>query len=395
MATAKTKVLILGAGFGGIKAALELCEKPGFDVTLLSDQENFRYYPALYTAATGAKMTASSIPLAEIFKGKEIKIVKETAKTIDRQAKKLSAASGRTYIYDKIIISLGVVTNYFGIKGLSEYSYGIKTQDEAKELRDHIHKLLLDEGKPDVNYVVIGGGPTGVELAGSLPAYIKHIMKAHGLKDKKLHIDLVESAPRLMPRMPKSYSRAMAKRLRRLGVKLYLNQAVLSETVDALTVGEHSIKSHTVAWTAGVTNHPFFDKNKFTLNERGKVKVDEYLRAETDVYVIGDNADTEFSGMAQTALYDARFVARNILRETEGKRPKSYESKKPVYVTPAGPGWAAVLWDNVHIYGWSGWLMRSAANFLGYHDYEPWWQASKHWMAEYEEEPICQICDAR
>ncbi|HSW78652.1 MAG TPA: FAD-dependent oxidoreductase, partial [Candidatus Babeliales bacterium] len=253
---------------------------------------------------------------------------------------------------------------------------------------------LLDEGKPDVNYVVIGGGPTGVELSGALPAYIKNVMKKHKMRDKKLHIDLVEAAPRLMPRMPKDYSKALARRLRKLGITLYLNQTVKAETVDGLQVGDHSIKSHTVVWTAGVTNHPFFIENKFGLTERGKVQVDEFLEAESDIYVIGDNADTMYSGMAQTALYDAKFLAKNLSRRAKNKGLVSYKPKKPVYVTPAGPRWAAVLWGGVHLYGWIGWLLRSAADFAGYHDYEPWWTASKHWMAEYEAEPHCAICSA-
>jgi len=388
----KTKALILGGGFGGIKTALELSGRDDIDVTLLSNESSFRYYPTLYHAATGGRMAAASIPLEEIFRGKNVKIEKGTAKKLNREAKTLKTSGGKEYSFDKLIVALGVVTNYFGIKGLKEYSYGIKSQAEAKELRDHIHKLILDEGKPDQNYVVIGGGPTGVELAGALPAYIRHIMKMHGLKDKKLHIELVEAAPRLMPRMPRDYSKAIAKRLHKLGVTLHLNQAVQAETVDTLEAGGYSIKSHTVVWTAGVTNHPFFDDNKFAFGEHGKVKVDSYLEAEQDIYVIGDNADTKYSGMAQTALHDAKFVAQNIKRQVSGHPPKTYKPNRPIYVTPVGPGWAAVLWNKTHIYGSMGWALRSAADFMGYHDYEPWWTASQHWMAEYESEPGCPIC---
>jgi NADH dehydrogenase len=389
MANSKTKVLILGGGFAGIKTALELADSPHFSVTLLSDNSDFRYYPALYHAATGGRLTASSIPLSEIFKDKKITIEKATAKKIDKETRKVKTASGKEYPYDRLIIALGVVTNYFGIKGLKEYSYGIKSQKEAHELRDHIHTLILDEGKPDLNYVVIGGGPTGVELAGALPSFIKHILKMHGLKQKKLHIELVEAAPRLMPRMPRDYSKALAKRLRGLGITLHLGQAVQAETVDSLSVGEHSIKSHTVVWTAGVTNHPFFDANKFEFGEHGKVKVDDYLQAEQNIFVIGDNAETKYSGMAQTALYDAKFVAHYLRRAAQGRRAHSYRPKKPIYVTPAGPRWAAVLWGRTHLYGWAGWALRSAADFAGYKDYEPWWTAAEHWMAEYESEPAC------
>jgi NADH dehydrogenase len=390
MVSKKTKIVVLGGGFAGIKTALELCDDSNFSVSLISDQESFRYYPTLYRTATGGSPVASSIPLTEIFKNKDVKLINDTISSIDRPAKKISGKD--SYNYDILVIALGVVTNYFGIKGLEKYSYGIKSQDDAQELRGHIHKILLDEGKPDVNYIVIGGGPTGVELAGALPGYINHVMKKHHLPPKKLHIDLVEAAPRLMSRMPKSYSRAIQQRLRRLGIKLYLNQAVQAETADGLTVSGHSIASHTVVWTAGVTNHPFFSANKFNLSEHGKVAVSKTLQTEDDIYVIGDNADTPFSGMAQTALYDAKYIAGNLSRRAAGKKMRAYKPKKPVYVTPVGPGWAAVVWNNVHIYGWFGWLLRSAADAIGYHDYEPWWTASKHWLAEYQDQPDCLVC---
>jgi NADH dehydrogenase len=374
MANQKTNVVVLGGGFAGIKAALELS----------SNQR----------AATGGKMAAANIPLAEIFSGKPVEIIQDTIKLLDRDAKQLKGKEG-SYKYDILVIALGAITNYFGIKGLEEYSYGIKSQAEAKELRDHIHKILLDKGKPDVNYVVIGGGPTGVELAGALPSYINHLMKQHKLPTKKLHIDLVEAAPRLMPRMPRSYSQAVTKRLRSLGVSLHLREAVQGETPESLLVSDHSIESHTVVWTAGVTNHPFFAANKFDFNQHGKVFVDQHLMAEPNVYVIGDNADTPYSGMAQTALYDAKFVANNLIRQVEGKKMLSYKPKKPVYVTPVGERWAAVMWGNFHVYGWLGWLLRSAADFTGYHDYEPWWLASKHWMAEYQDEDVCDVCSGK
>lgn len=388
----RIKIVILGGGFGGIKAALELADSPKFDITLISDKDSFRYYPALYRSATGSKMSASSIPLSEIFKDKNVGLVKDSVAQLSRDKKEVKTKSGKNYKYDYLVVALGVITNYFGIKGLKEYSYGIKSQEEARELREHIHKQLVDEGKPDLNYVVIGGGPTGVELAGALPSYIEHVMKQHNLKHQKLHIDLVEAAPRLLPRMDKHYSQAVTKRLRKLGIKLYLNKTVQAETAEELVVSDHEIQSHTVVWTAGVTNHPLLKKAHFGLDGHGKVVVNEYLESEPNVFVIGDNASSPFSGMAQTALYDAAFVTENIKLLTSGKRMEKYKPRKPAYVTPVGPGWAAVQYRQIHIYGRLGWLMRSAADFLGYHDYEPWWTASRHWVAEAQQETSCPVC---
>lgn len=391
----KRKIVILGGGFGGIKTALQLCDNFEFEVYLISDQKNFRYYPTLYKTATGGNKSASSIPLNEIFDNKNIIIVNDTAEKIDRTGKQVFGTSGKKYPYDYLVVALGVVTNYFDIKGLRDYSYGIKSQEEANELKDHLHKLIADEGKPDLNYVIIGGGPTGVELAGVLPGYIKYIMKKHGVANKTLHIDLVEAAPRLVPRMSAVYSKAVARRLKKLGVKLYLNQTVQAETADALMVNRQPIKSHTVIWTAGVTNHPFLKVNKFALNDHGKAIVNQYLQTEDGIYVIGDNADTPHSGMAQTALYDAVFITNNIKRISQGRQPKPYLPKKPVYVTPVGNYWAAVAWGRFQFFGILGWWLRNLADFFAYNDFEPWWKASKHWVAQFETEETCKVCDRR
>lgn len=388
----KQKILILGGGFGGIKAALELAGHEALKVTLISDQDDFRYYPTLYNIALGKSHLGASIPLVEIFEGKDVELIKATAKSIDRQKKTIKDTAGKTYEYDKLIVALGVVTNFFGIKGLDKYAYQIKTLQHAQALRDHLHKQLVDEQKPDVNYVIIGGGPTGVELAGALPSYIHKIMERHGLRDRKVHVELVEAAPRLVPRMPKAYSRAIQKRLRSLGVTLQLNQTVQAETADSLMVSGHPIQSHTVVWTAGVTNHPFLKANGFVLDNHGKATVNEYLQAEPDIFVIGDNASTMYSGMAQTALYDGTFLAQNLRREAEGKKLYSYKPKKPIYVMPAGPGWSAVLWGKTQIYGRLGWLVREVADFAGYHDYEPWWRASEHFLALEAPEENCKLC---
>jgi NADH dehydrogenase len=390
----KQKVLIIGGGFGGVKAALELAKNTNFSVTILSEQENFRYYPTIFNIALGKSHLGASIPLAEIFEDKHVEIVKAAAESVDRQNKSVKTVEGNSYGYDYLIIALGVVTNYFGIEGLDKYSYGIKNIDDARELRDHLHKQLVDDKRPDVNYVIIGGGPTGVELAGSLPGYMRHIMKKHGIKDAGLHIDLVEAAPRLVPRMTEPYSRAVAKRLNKLGVSLYLNETVKAETADNLQMSNHSLESHTVVWTAGVTNHPFLKSNNFALNDKGKAKVDEHLQSEPNIYVIGDNADTPFSGMAQTALYDGQFIAGHLIRQVEGKSQQAYKPKKPVYVIPAGPKWAAVMWGQLHLYGLAGWVLREAADFKGFKDYEPWWKASKHWLAQDDEEETCPVCTA-
>jgi NADH dehydrogenase FAD-containing subunit len=393
MKTNKQRVVIVGGGFGGVKTALDLVEAGGFDITLICENDDFRYYPSLYHTAAGGSSDVSSIPLAEILDTDHVTILKTKVTGLDRAQKHVQTSDGKEVAYDYLVLSLGVVTNYFHIPGLPELAYGIKSLEDAEELKRHLHKQIIDERKPDLNYVVVGGGPTGIELAGVLGDYIRYISEKHGLGHRAVHIDLVEAAPRLMPRMSADLSRKIAKQLRAKGVRLYLKSAVQAQTADELMVNGKPIRSHTVIWTAGMSNNPFFAEQNFQLTKNGKVRVDQFLQAEPGIFVIGDNADTPYSGMAQTAIYDGAYIAKSLAAIVRDKKsPKPYSAKKPIYVMPAGPDWAAVQWGPVKIYGRAGWALRRAADFLGYRDYEPVFKATKHWLAEYEREDLCPIC---
>jgi NADH dehydrogenase len=387
------KIVIVGGGFGGIKAALELSKDPRFEVTLINDHADFRFYPTLFHVSLGGARRLASIPLSEILKDTRVQIVQSLVVGTDRVKRTVTTHSGTVIPYDGLIMGLGVKTNYFHIQGLEEYSYGVKTLADAEELKNHLHNQMIDDKRPDLNYVVIGGGPTGVELAGALPAYLKKITTEHGIKRRAIHVDLIEAAPRIMPRMPKDMSRMIARRLRKLGVKIYTKTAVQAQTADALMANNKPIRSHTVIWTAGVMNHPFFAEQGFQLAKNGRVRVDQFLQAEPGIYVIGDNADTPYGGLAQTALHDGKFVAHNLIRLANQEEPRPYQAKKPIYVYPVGEGWAAVLWGKVRIYGILGHFLRLAADLVAFHDYEPWKMAAKRWSAESAEEEDCPICD--
>ncbi len=388
----KTRVLVVGGGFGGIKAALELAGNDRVALTLLSDHDTFYYYPTLYHTATGGSEAQSNLPLSRIFEGKDVTVVRGKAAHLDRKKKAILTEDGKSYPYDTLILSLGSKPNYFGIKGIEKYSYNIITPDSALRFKNHLHEQLTDKRQPNLDYVIVGGGPTGIELAGALTGYIQEIMHAHNMPRRKIHVDLVEAAPKLVPRMPDRMSRSIAGRLKRLGVRLYCGQMVEGMTADTLTVNGKPIQSHTVVWNAGTTTSSFYKENDFTMSDHGKVAVDEYLQAEPGVYVIGDNAATEYSGMAQTALYDGLYVAKNIERHILGRLMKRYVPKRPIYVIPVGHNWAAVLWGKVQIYGFLGWLLRLAGDMVGFKDYEPWWRATKQWMTEFQNEETCPTC---
>jgi len=389
---AKYKVVIVGGGFGGIKAALKLCKNHKFEVTLISDHPDFRYYPTLYETATGRRGSISSIPLKEIFSRLPINLVQATAENVDRHNRTITTTDKTVINYDALILALGVKTNYFHIEGLEEYSYGIKSQDDAQRLKDHLHKQIIEDKKPDLNYVIVGGGPTGIELAGVLPHYIRKIMKSHDIESTNIHVDLVEAAPRLLPRSSKKLSKKVTNHLTKLGIKVMVGAAVQAESADTLTVNRKPIRSHTVIWTAGVTNNPFYSENNFQLSDKGKVRVDQYLQAEPGIYVIGDNADTPFSGMAQTAIHDGNYIADNLIRMISKKTPKIYKAKRPIYVFSAGDNWAAVDWSGIEFFGILGNWIRRLADLDGFHNYEPLKLAAGKLVQEYENEENCTIC---
>lgn len=386
------KVLIVGGGFGGIKAAVELAKNGHFHVTLLTDHDTFRYYPTLYRTATGGRRANSQVPLSEIFKHLRITIVIGEAVTLDRENKQVITRDKKKLDYEVLIIGLGVVTNYFSIPGLSDYAYSVKTNEAALKLKAHLHKQLLDDKKPDLNYLIVGGGPTGIELAGALPGYLREIMQKHNVSKRSINVRVIEAAPRLLPRMPRRTSRAVRRRLRRLGVKLHLGKVVSGQTVDDLMVNGKRMKSHTVIWTAGVTNHPFFAENHFILMNRGKVATDVYLQAEENIFVIGDNANTPYSGLAQTAVHDGAFVAANLKRRARGRDMKAYKPARPISVIPVGPYWASVTWKRIILNGWIGWLLREAADWIAFNDLETWPQATVQWTTGLETEESCPVC---
>lgn len=353
---------------------------------VVSKEPTFHYYPSLYHTATGGSRIVSSIPLGELFGGKPIQLTIDEAVKIDHKKKTVTLLSKAKLEYDVVIIALGMITNFFGIHGLEEHSLTVKSIDRVEKLKTYLQKQLTDERKPDLNYVLIGGGATGVEYAGALPQYLRELMKKHRVRNRRINIELVEAKPQILPQLPPAVSKRIAKRLRKLGVKVMTNKTVDKATADRLVVSGKAIMSRTIIWTAGVTNNPFFKNNGFTLNERGKVVVDQFMRAFPDVYVLGDNADTKYSGLAQTALHDAITVADNLIRLREKRAPRPYKPKRPVYVIPVGRNWAAVVWGRLHFYGRLGWVLRLAADWIGYRDLEPWWKATVRTMADVVQE---------
>lgn len=377
-------ITVVGGGFGGAKTALELAKDSDNHITLISDKADFQYYPALYGAATGHNYLESWVPLAKVFAGKQnVDIQLDTITSIDPAAKSVTGTSGKTYSYEACVLALGSVTTYFGIKGLDTYAYGIKSAEEIERLKRHLYQDIAINHTIDKRYVVVGAGPTGVELAAALGSYIAKLCAKYGMGKCNVQVDLVEAAPRILPKMHEKTSRRVEKRLRRLGVAVHVDQKVESATKDDVVINGESMASHTVIWTSGVMNHPFYKENEasFKFAPNGRIAVDEYMRASDNVYVIGDNAATPYTGLAQTALHDALFVSSNIQRKKHGHEMKKYKAVKPPIVVPVGENWAVFEWHWLRIYGWIASLLRRAADFIGYSDMLPIGQALGVWRA--------------
>lgn len=390
-------IVIVGGGFGGIKAARELGKHPElFRVTLVSDEDCFRYYPALYRTATGYSNRESCLSIDLLIHDvHNVTFVQGRATKLDRGAKTITLEDKTCITYDSLILSLGVVTSYYGIPGLPEYSHGLKTIDELTRLHKALHEEFVDDRMPDDNYVVVGAGPTGVELSGALRRYLKRVAKWHKAKSSKITLELIEAAPRVLPRSSERASRLVTERLKKLGVKVMVGKKVEGETNESLQVSGRSIPTRTVIWTAGVTNNPFFAANKsqFSLTERGKVTVNEYMQVDDSVYVIGDNADTAYSGLAQTAVRDGRYVGRQLIRMAKGAKAKPYHQRRAVTVIPVGKNWALVEYGNFCFAGWLGAILRLFADLIAFADIMPLTQAIALWRNTKEfEGNECEIC---
>ena len=387
------RVLIVGGGFGGVRMALNLSGDRRFEVRFISDHTYFEYHAALYRSATGRSPLEVAIPLKDFFENSpNIEVVNQRIVKINSADKKVEDEEGSNYPYDVLVLAVGSVTAYYGVRGLKQYSYGVKSIHEALELKRHLHDNLV-KGYEESDYVVVGAGATGVELSAELTAYLSDIRRRHQLEDRIFKIDLIEASSQIMPMLPASFGRRIKKRLTKLGLNIYLNTAVESESYKSIKLPSGSINTRTVVWTAGMANNPLFAKHKlFKQAKGGKVEVDKYLQAANDIFVIGDSAATKYSGMAQTALYDADFVADNLKRTASGREPHEYKPKKPIYAIPVGPRWSAVRWGKLEIYGRLGWLLRRLADLRLYIHFLPIKKALTVWNYGIEIDEDCEIC---
>lgn len=381
------RIVIVGGGFGGVRAALTLSrQKPvATRIILISRDFHFEYYPVLYKVAVGHSPFEVCIPLPEIFAGTNVEIIEDTISEVDLQQRKLTGKSGSHYGYDYLVLALGSETAYFNIPGLRESALAFKSIHDALRIKNHIHEIFFKCDRADPaektcvhNIVVVGGGATGVELAGDLAVYARKLAQEHGLEPLIVTVNLIEAAPRLMSMLPPDISAVIKKRLHALGVNVFVNRMVVKGDIDGIFMKDMQMDARTVVWTAGVQpNQLYAAIDGLKRDKRGRIEVDKYLQARgfRDVFVIGDGAATPYAGMAQTANYDGEFVAHNISRRLERGTMRVYKPKKPIVVIPLGLGWGVANFRGIRVYGRLAWWLRQFADFRYLWSILPWRKA--------------------
>jgi NADH dehydrogenase len=325
---ANRKVVIIGAGFGGLSAAKELAGT-AFDVTLI-DQHNYHLFqPLLYQVATaGLAPSDIAAPIRGILShAHNVNVVLAQVGGIDVEGQAV-IAEGRRIAFDDLIVATGAQHAYFGHDDWASYAPGLKTLDDATYLR---RRILLAfekaETEPDpaerrrlLNFVVVGGGPTGVEMAGAIAELSKRALAAdfRSIDPREARIILVEAAPRLLLPFDPTLSETAKRSLEQLGVEVRLGEAVTDCDCSGATLGAERIESRTIIWAAGVMASPAGRWLGVETDRAGRVKVGPELSiaGHPNIFVIGDTAlalapdGKPIPGVAPVAKQQCRYVAK-------------------------------------------------------------------------------------
>lgn len=361
--------VIVGGGFGGVRAALDLAKNKNLEIVLISKNPNFEYYPGLHKLVGVSEHAVYEIPLATIFKSKKnVRVIIGEATSLD-PVNKTVAVGAETLSAQYLVIAVGSQTAYFGIPGLAEQSFGFKSVAEAKRLRSHVEQAFRNHAHSEkteqvtgLNFVVAGAGPNGVDLAGELACFGRKLAARYKLPASLMTIDLIETGPRVLQMLPEAVSEHVERRLRELGINIFCNRDLKNEDNLAIELADMKIKSKTLIWTAGITTNEWVKKiSGFAFGKKDRVVVDEYLQAKgfPGVYIIGDAADTPYSGLAQTAISDAEYAARAIAAQSRGKQPKPYIPHPNAFNIGTGPRWSVMLVGTFVMYGLVPYLVRT------------------------------------
>ncbi|ASS76303.1 hypothetical protein CIG75_16015 [Tumebacillus algifaecis] len=293
------KVVILGAGYAGLVCALELNKlttAQEVEIILVNKHDYHQLVTQLHEPAVGAKEQKDvTVSINSILGAKKIKFVQDVVVSIDKAAQEVTLEHNKLS-YDYLVVALGSETEYFGIPGLKEYSFTLKSVNQANRIREHIEDCLksYNQDKKDskLTFVVGGAGFTGIELVGELADMLPKLAAQYNVPKDKIKLINVEAAPMILPGFDEELVAIAKKSLEARGVKFIIGTPVVQVEpgVVHLKTGD-TISSDTMIWTGGVRGIPVVAESGFQTEPRGRAKVDEYMRAldEKNVWIIGDS----------------------------------------------------------------------------------------------------------
>lgn len=369
----KPHVVIIGGGFAGLYAAKSLARAP-VRITLLDRHNHHTFQPLLYQVATGA-LNPSEIatPIRRILRRQDnTRVLLADVKAVDAD-KKLVHFEGGSIGYDTLIVAAGATHSYFGRDDWSVFAPGLKSIEDALEIRRRVffaYEAAEHEADKTVRsawttFVVVGGGPTGVEMAGALAEIATHTLEHdfRRIDPKEARILLLEGAPRVLGAYPEALCAKAQRQLERLGVEVRVGSRVTEIDRDGVKLGDERIMARTVVWAAGVAASPLAKSLGTPLDRAGRVLVspDLTVPGREDIYVIGDLAaltqdGKPIPGVAPAAMQEGRHAAMNIVRAIKGepRLPFRYVDKGSL----ATIGRAAAIADfgRIKISGFVAWI---------------------------------------
>lgn len=371
------RVLIIGGGFGGIKLAKALRKAP-FQVVMFDRNNYHTFQPLLYQVATGGLEPDSiAFPLRKIFSKQSNFIFRMAEVEEVDSVKKIVHTSIGEVSYDYLVIATGSKTNFFGNENLAANSVGMKSIPESLDLRsltlqnfeESLQKLDGGQAGPLMKFVVVGGGPTGVETAGSLAELKRHVLPSDypELDLRQMEIHLIEASDRLLAGMSDASGEDAKASLEKLGVHVWLNTLVTDYDGTTLqTNKDREFEASTVIWAAGVTGSLISGIDDEVV-EWGRFKVDEYNRIQSynDIFAIGDVALMKTEAypnghpqVAQGAIQMGATLAKNLisLHKGDGEIVEAFEYNDKGSMATIGRNKAVVDMDKLHLKGWIAWL---------------------------------------
>ena len=376
----RPKVVILGAGFGGLNAARALDSIA--DVTLV-DRHNFQtFLPLLYQVAT-AGLAADHVahPIRSALRKTKVKFRMGSPISIDHKHRSIKLDSSETLEFDYLIVALGSATSDFGVKGVADHALGMKSVNEALLIRSSIMRRFEDlcrfEDETELSVSVVGGGPTGVEMAGAIAELVRGPLASDQANAARhIRVNLIEAGPRLLPSFHALLSAKTGKDLAKLGVKVFTSTSVKEVKSTSIILGDGTkLNSHITVWAAGVSGEPTIEKLKLPI-ERGRVKVEPTLEVTNYPYIfaIGDVAGAKdqkgrpLPMVAPVAMQQAKFVAKQIARKSQNQSLEAFKYRDKGSMATIGRHKAVVEVNALKLSGpiaWYAWLWLHLFYLLG------------------------------